>query len=534
MAGLPVFAIFEGGGAKGVAHIGAAAACARNDIWFAGVAGASAGALAATLLAVGFSAKKILDPQDIQSNILAVYDAAPVDLLGVEDWKTLQKCKARAEALSAVKQRRAWVKRIPALLSMARTIGAKWPGKGFMTTKHVRRLLNTILRDQLVALRDQKGLLGPVHDRVTFADFDPSRFDGRVLPLKIIGANVTTSELWIFDHVMTPHVEIAEAVAASIAIPGAFEPVEITHEGVTHRFVDGGAVSNMPVWVFSSEKAAFERANPAFGAAPIVGFALKAKPKSEPASPNKDGMLEYAQSVMSACLSGSQQVSQRFVQDLCVVTLRTDMKTFDFEASAAEIIAAYYDGFHCADTALRRRLIDRPRMVKEQLARVHGLARQHIPKILGVGGKGARVILRASIAERFGPDAFRIAFGHNMDFDADDRLILDARASGAPAAYLARTATCEDIGRKGAGSGSGFMSKYDQALVPSTVRSVISVPILPSIEAWRLPAKARPEPCGVLSIDSSLKLDKVFSDSGFMSLLIAQSTLLYGALEQEV
>ena len=39
----PIFAIFEGGGAKGIAHVGAYAAADEMGLEFVGVAGASAG-----------------------------------------------------------------------------------------------------------------------------------------------------------------------------------------------------------------------------------------------------------------------------------------------------------------------------------------------------------------------------------------------------------------------------------------------------------------------------------------------------------
>jgi NTE family protein len=45
------FAIFEGGGAKGLAHVGALKAAESRNLEFIGVAGASAGAIIAALVA---------------------------------------------------------------------------------------------------------------------------------------------------------------------------------------------------------------------------------------------------------------------------------------------------------------------------------------------------------------------------------------------------------------------------------------------------------------------------------------------------
>src|ERR1700710_2876498 len=54
-----VFGLFEGGGAKGVAYAGILEACERHAIRFEGACGASAGSIAAALVAAGLSPKKV-------------------------------------------------------------------------------------------------------------------------------------------------------------------------------------------------------------------------------------------------------------------------------------------------------------------------------------------------------------------------------------------------------------------------------------------------------------------------------------------
>lgn len=56
-------AVFEGGGAKGIAHIGALKAIEKYQLKIDRVAGTSAGAMIATLIALGYSADKIYDPE---------------------------------------------------------------------------------------------------------------------------------------------------------------------------------------------------------------------------------------------------------------------------------------------------------------------------------------------------------------------------------------------------------------------------------------------------------------------------------------
>jgi predicted acylesterase/phospholipase RssA len=56
---LLVDGVFEGGGALGTAYLGGLRALHDNDIWFKRVAGNSAGAITAAMIAVGFTAPEI-------------------------------------------------------------------------------------------------------------------------------------------------------------------------------------------------------------------------------------------------------------------------------------------------------------------------------------------------------------------------------------------------------------------------------------------------------------------------------------------
>jgi predicted acylesterase/phospholipase RssA len=53
------YGVFEGGGAKGIAYSGALLAMKDKNCWFSAVAGASAGAITAALVASGLSPEEI-------------------------------------------------------------------------------------------------------------------------------------------------------------------------------------------------------------------------------------------------------------------------------------------------------------------------------------------------------------------------------------------------------------------------------------------------------------------------------------------
>ncbi len=59
--------------------------------------------------------------------------------------------------------------------------------------------------------------------------------------------------------------EIADAVRMSMSIPYFFQPVELVHKetGLTSTIVDGGVLSNFPVWIFDVED--HDPTRPTFG-----------------------------------------------------------------------------------------------------------------------------------------------------------------------------------------------------------------------------------------------------------------------------
>src|ERR1700730_9679749 len=105
----PIFAIFEGGGAKGIVHVGAYAAADELQFEFVGVAGASAGAIIASLIAVGFKPKNIFNPEVQGENIFSAHNLSPTEALGAQGWRQFQRL------------RRVWFKLwIPFLVSLLR------------------------------------------------------------------------------------------------------------------------------------------------------------------------------------------------------------------------------------------------------------------------------------------------------------------------------------------------------------------------------------------------------------------------------
>ena len=205
--------VFEGGGVKGIGLAGALATLEERGYEPQNVAGTSAGAITAALLAAG-------------------YDAAELrEIIMTLDYRQFQD--------------RAWEDRMPVIersLSLLLDLGI-YEGDRFLEW----------IRERLEA----KGVR-------TFADLvhpeyaeDP-RFRSK---LQVIASDVTTHQLLILPRdasklgIDPDDLDVALAVRMSMSIPVFFEPVrfENPQTGQIHVIVDGGMLSNYPVWLFDCE-----------------------------------------------------------------------------------------------------------------------------------------------------------------------------------------------------------------------------------------------------------------------------------------
>lgn len=522
----PIFAIFEGGGAKGVAHVGAVAAAESLKLRLMGVAGASAGALVATLVAAGLRAKDILDPEDPGANIIHRNGMTVPGLLGAADWRRFNRLRRRRNRLAFAVA----IGGLAGMLTAPRAALAAfhiYERRGRLSTDTLRTFLNDRLCEQVAAVRGKAGHDGSRPERVTFRDLDYETYE-EFLPLKIVATDLTRRELRIFSQATTPDVEVAQAVAASVAIPVVFKPVELELLGSAGEYVDGGLVSNLPVWIFANEKLAVERAYFRKPPIPIVAFTLK----DTALRPAKKDLLGFLQDVGEVALAGSQSISQAFMQDLTVVQLPCSLEMLAFDASEDRMLEAYQSGYEAARITLRRQLLVKPQLVRDELGRIYGRVRPALNAFLA-GKVKPRWLLRASIIEPVGEDAFRVTYGHNMDNDADDRLPIDGRGRASPAAFKSRDMQFAPFGRRWREPERDYMTKYERALAHPKMRSIIAVPIFEDAAAWELPADERPQPCGVFAIDSDQDLAAAFDDTEIFKLLATQSTLLYPLLTQE-
>lgn len=217
MTGAPqINLVFEGGGVKGVGLVGALSVLEDRGYQIRHVAGASAGSMVAVLLAAGYTASEL---------------QAIVQTKGFRDLRD-----------------RDWIDRIPLIgrpLSILKDHGIY---EGDLLTEWMRQLLA------------DRGVR-------TFRDLETPTSDAR--PVFQHAAQVIVSDLTERSLLVLPRdahklgidpsdLDVALAVRMSVSIPLFFEPVRFINPrtGKEHVLVDGGLLSNFPVWIFDDEEAA--------------------------------------------------------------------------------------------------------------------------------------------------------------------------------------------------------------------------------------------------------------------------------------
>ena len=188
--------VFEGGGAKGVAYGGALDVVAEKGLWFRRIAGTSAGAITASLIAAGY------DHKEMRSVIMGT---------NFNDFKD-----------------RKWGF-LPTWLNMLFFGGLYWGHyfEKWIDKKFVEKL-----------------------------GFSP-RMKDLPIPLTLIASNITDKEMLIINKETAPDLKVSTAVRMSMGIPFFFNVFRwlgsYKDKIKIRRVVDGGLLSNFPLFVLEND-----------------------------------------------------------------------------------------------------------------------------------------------------------------------------------------------------------------------------------------------------------------------------------------
>jgi NTE family protein len=216
--------VFSGGGIKGLALIGAYQAIEEKGYTFKRLAGTSAGAVIAAFIAAGYSSREILKIMD------------DVDLKKLLDSN--------------------------AIISLPII---KWFRVYYRLGLYKGAALESWLEEKLKA----RGIY-------TFADLPPHS-------LRVIASDLSNGRLLVLPDDLEKYgiaketFPVARAIRMSASLPYFFEPVKLRSlEGISYM-VDGGVLSNFPMWLFDRENVKKIR--------PVIGVKLShdliGKPKKQ-------------------------------------------------------------------------------------------------------------------------------------------------------------------------------------------------------------------------------------------------------------
>lgn len=207
---MKVDAVFEGGGVRGIAFIGAIQAMEEADVEWERLAGTSAGAVIAALVASGYKSYEIRD------------------LLNKFNFS-----KFRGKTI---------LNRIPVIGHLLELI------------VHLGIYKNNYLETWMDSLLLEKGVK-------TFADLP----DGK---LKIIASDVSNGQMLILPDDLDRYgmtlddLRVSTAVMMSASLPFFFRPVIWKSKDRNKSYIlDGGLLSNFPIWLYDTDNPRF----PTFG-----------------------------------------------------------------------------------------------------------------------------------------------------------------------------------------------------------------------------------------------------------------------------
>jgi NTE family protein len=306
--------VFEGGGVKGIGLAGSLSTLEERGFRPENVAGTSAGAITAALLAAGYRGDEL---RDIVLEI---------------DFRQFQD--------------RAWEDKVPLIERSLSTLLDLGIYEGTRFLSWIRELL------------EAKGVR-------TFADLVR---EGETDPrwrhsLQVVASDVTKHQLLVLPRdagrlgVEPDDLDVALAVRMSMSIPIFFEPVifENPKTGENHVVVDGGMLSNFPVWLFDSDGVPDW---PTFGlllVEPKPKVPVSARlPKPEPIHTGPRGVIAYVKALAQTMMEAHDRLyveSADYARTIPIPTL--GVGTTEFDLSPPRKQALYDSGRWAAEEFLK-------------------------------------------------------------------------------------------------------------------------------------------------------------------------------------
>ena len=313
-------AVFQGGGVKGIGLVGAVAAIEKAGYEFVNVAGSSAGAIVSALIAAGYSSDELKE------------ELNQLDYLKLKQEGFLSKLGLPGEILSVIFK------------------------YGVYSADYFESWLESLLRKK---------------DKTRFkdiiTDFEEEKFRYR---FNAIASDLTDRKMLVLPGDLKhfgydpDEYSIAKAVRMSMSIPVFFEPFKLKDiDGKEHIIVDGGLLSNYPIWLLDDNSK-----NPPW---PTIGFKFNTALKddqelasaNEPAAAPVKGIFAYVMSLLHTMLDAHDKYhvstsSGDFERTILISNkletggARKQIGTTDFDITQEEGEELFSNGFRSAEKFL--------------------------------------------------------------------------------------------------------------------------------------------------------------------------------------
>ncbi len=309
-------AVFEGGGVKGIAFLGALRCCSDLGIKWKNLAGTSAGAITAALVAADLTIDDIenaignLDFMSFLSQKTSplILNGDPKDDLDNPLW----------------------------MIGNLQAVGKR----GEYSTEPFKAWLDDTLGD----IKTFNHVQNKGHElKIIVSDISQGQM--LVLPDDVITDSYAQSQENFLPRLALPEnkaMSVAEAVRLSMSIPFFFEPGTLGDSTI----VDGGILSNFPLWIYDVDSK--DGKPPAW---PTFGFRLTNKQKSKPAINVNDAAslstLEMFMQIMHTMSVASDRYHLRKSEDNRVIELNDNgIKATQFNLTNDDKTRLYVDGYN--------------------------------------------------------------------------------------------------------------------------------------------------------------------------------------------
>jgi NTE family protein len=309
-------AVFEGGGVKGIALVGAVAEMQQAGYEFENLAGTSAGAIVASLLAAGYLGSEIKEILGTL-NYNNFKDEGLLDKLGI--------------------------------LGKGLSLGFEY---GIYEGEFFENWLDGLLREK------KKTVFGDVIMPGFKEGKDPEKYKYK---LQVVAADITDRRLLVLPRDLKSlgydpdQFSISRAVRMSMSIPLFFEPVKLRDGSARpHYIVDGGVLSNYPIWLLDDNSP-----NPPW---PTFGFKLMEPGERAIKGGNRNPInnpISFFKAIFGTMMDAhdSYHISKSkgdFDRTIGIPTVvavngtKKEIKTVDFDMTRKESDALYANGERAA------------------------------------------------------------------------------------------------------------------------------------------------------------------------------------------